>query len=345
MLANCKKLMQMNIQPRTAQHDVKLKQPDVKLKEPMDDVLSVKQPYIISIDCIKPGLYLGNCNAARDLQTLTKYKINHILTIDNCPLPRHIPELKTLVTGYKYICLSDLPSEDLLTHFDETDKFIRLALKNGSILVHCHGGVSRSATVVLAHIMKSDRLTYVEAYNEVKSKRSIIYPNRGFVTQLELYREMGYKIDRNYLKFKVYRLQKAAEKVRNVKILPQDYFDLIKIDPGLTQAQPEPNVYRCKKCRRVVAAESNLITHHDRQVNGRVICRKTFFVEPMAWMSNITNLTEGKLHCPKCNARLGSFSWIMGTQCPCGCNVAPSFYLVPSKVDWTNVVKNVEVTV
>lgn len=318
MLANCKKLMQMNIQ------------------------VDSKQPYI-SIDCIKPGLYLGNLNSATDIKTLTKYKINHILTIDNCPLPRHIPELKSVVT--KYICLSDLPSEDLLSHFEETDKFIRQALKNGSLLVHCHGGVSRSATVVLAYVMKSDRLTYLEAYKQVKGKRSVICPNRGFVMQLELYKEMGYKIDRNHLKFKVFRLQKAADKVRKVKILPQDYFDLIKADPGLTQAQPEPNVYRCKKCRRIVAAESNLIMHHDRQANDRVICQKTFFLEPLSWMNNITNLTEGKLHCPKCKARLGSFSWIMGSQCPCGCNVAPSFYLVPSKVDWTNVVKNVEVTV
>lgn len=345
MLANCKKMMQMNIQPKSKKNvqPRSVEPADVKLpvKQPMSTNI---EPYIISIDYIKPGLYLGNGNAARDLKTLKNYKINHILTIDNCPLHRY-SEFKTVITGYKHIRLSDLPSEDLLSHFDETDEFIRLALKNGSILVHCHGGVSRSASVVLAHIMKSDRLTYVQAYNEVKSKRSVICPNRGFVTQLELYREMGYKIDPNHLKFKVYRLQKAAEMVRNVKILPQDYFDLIKVDPGLTQAQPEPNVYRCKKCRRVVAAESNLITHHDRQVNGRVICRKTFFIEPMAWMNNITNLTEGKLHCPKCNTRLGSFSWVMGTQCPCGCNVAPSFYLVPSKVDWCNVVKNVEVTV
>lgn len=34
------------------------------------------------------------------------------------------------------------------------------------------------------------------------------------------------------------------------------------------------------------------------------------FVEPLAWMAGtVTGVVSGKLHCPKCAARLGSFNW------------------------------------
>lgn len=296
-----------------------------------------------SLDLIEPSLYLGNLTAATDTNVLTQHGITHILTIDTCPLPRRILELKHLTT--KYIQLSDLPKEDLLSHFDDTEAFINEAISKGNVLVHCYFGVSRSATVVIAYIMKKYKLSYYEAFEKVKTRRTIVYPNQGFVSQLKLYKEMSYTVDKNHMKYKIFRLNMAADKVRKVKILPQDYFDLIKPDPGLTQTQPEPNVYRCKKCRRVLASESNLITHKDKASGEGVCCTKTYFLEPLSWMSNITQITQGKLHCPKCNVKIGSFSWVMGCQCPCGCQVAPAFYLIPSKVDWTNVVKNVEVTI
>ncbi|KAF5307783.1 hypothetical protein FQR65_LT06654 [Abscondita terminalis] len=297
----------------------------------------------VSLNLIEPNFILGNLSAATDISTIMKYKISHILTIDTCPLPRQILELKHLTT--KFIQLSDLPKEDLLKYLDETKDFIDDGLKSGVVLVHCYYGVSRSATVVIAYVMQKYQLSYAEAFEMVKNKRSIVFPNQGFVSQLKLYKEMGYKIDKNHMKYKLYRLGMAADKVKQAKILPQDFFDLIKPDPGLIRIQPEPNVYRCKKCRRIVASESNLIIHQDGQSANKVYCNKTYFIEPLSWMNNITQTTQGKLHCPKCGTKLGSFSWIMGCQCPCGCQVAPAFYLTPSKVDWTNVVKNVEVTI
>lgn len=299
----------------------------------------------VNMDMIEPNLYLGNIASATDVNNISKFKITHILTIDTCPLPRHILELKGLTT--KYIQLSDQPREDLLSHLDDTAAFIEKGIENGTVLVHCYIGVSRSATVILAYMMKKYQIALAEAFIRVKKKRNMIDPNPGFVTQLKLYQAMGFKVDKNHLKYKIYRLNIAADKVRKSKILPHDFFDLIKPDPGVTQTQPEPNVYRCKKCRRIVASESNLITHHDRKevITTKSICRKTYFIEPLWWMNNITQKTEGKLHCPKCGVKLGSFSWTMGCQCPCGCQVAPAFYLIPSKVDWTNVVKNVEMTV
>lgn len=291
----------------------------------------------ISISIIGENLYLGGLAAAKNLEVLKKYNITHILTIDICPLPRRVLEQKHLVI--KFIQLSDQPHEDILSHFDEADLFIKEGREKGAVLVHCYFGVSRSATLVIAHIMKKYQLTYYEAFKKVKDKRKIVCPNLGFVSQLKLYKDMGYQINRNNMNYKIHRLTMAAHMVRRVKILPQEFHSLIQPDPNLEQSKPEPKVYRCKKCRRILALESNLLLH---QTNG-VTCKETYFVEPLAWM-DVVQHKEGKLMCPKCNSKLGSFSWVMGCQCPCGVQVAPAFYLTPSKVDFTNVIKNMEIT-
>lgn len=160
--------------------------------------------------------------------------------------------------------------------------------------------------------------------------------------------------------------------------------DLVKPDPGLIQTNPEPHVYRCRKCRRIVANKTNIIPHKaattlnipdlkrvkDEQtgvlvddISDRIKayslsvsdksssdieqlepCRDIIFVEPLAWMEGILRETQGKLHCPKCHTKLGSFSWVMGCHCPCGTQVSPAFYLVPAKVDLCRSVKNIETT-
>lgn len=170
--------------------------------------------------------------------------------------------------------------------------------------------------------------------------------------------------------------------------------DLIKPDPSLQQSNPEPIVYRCKKCRRIIAAKSNVVTHtrinatntqpetkqyaYDpitvdaitvdnsaalieeigQQIRGVSVnsserssegaserCKEIIFVEPIAWMADVCKQTQGKLNCPKCSAKLGSFTWINGCNCPCGKQVSPAFYLVPSKVELSRSVQNVQVTI
>lgn len=219
---------------------------------------------------------------------------------------------------------------------------------------------------------------------------------------------MNYSIDPNCRNYKLFRLKLAAEKVKSAKILPTNFMDLIKPDPGIIQENPEPYVYRCRKCRRIVASKSNLILHrppksstdspYDSPISNRRLkeestqkylnhlagetsdqdaiiditdkvlnaslsdkslsedrdeekdkqpqeslefCNKFYFIEPLAWMKDVINSVEGKLYCPTCKTKLGSFNWIMASKCVCGAQVFPSFYLVPSKIDFSNVVQNI----
>lgn len=62
--------------------------------------------------------------------------------------------------------------------------------------MHCGAGVSRSAAFVIAYLMKMQRLTFHEALNYCRKKRSVVCPNLGFEKQLKLY-ERSLKIKRN----------------------------------------------------------------------------------------------------------------------------------------------------
>ena len=54
------------------------------------------------------------------------------------------------------IPISDMEEEDIGRYFDEARAFIdSAAAGGGAVLVHCHEGKSRSATLVLAYFMKT----------------------------------------------------------------------------------------------------------------------------------------------------------------------------------------------
>lgn len=59
----------------------------------------------------------------------------------------------------------------------------------GSVLIHCQAGISRSATVSIAYIMRYLGKTREDAYRFVKEKRPSISPNFSFVHQLDQYEE------------------------------------------------------------------------------------------------------------------------------------------------------------
>jgi protein-tyrosine phosphatase len=86
---------------------------------------------------------------------------------------------------YRGIIAVDVPTFPIHEFFDETFDYIDKAITNGKVLlVHCQGGVSRSATVVTAYLMRKYKWEVEKTLLFLQEKRPIVYPNYGFVCQL-----------------------------------------------------------------------------------------------------------------------------------------------------------------
>jgi len=88
--------------------------------------------------------------------------------------------------------IADIPDFPIIRIFDECIEFIDTALKTGKILVHCAAGVSRSASVVIAYIMKKNNLSYEDASFMVRQKRPMISPK--FFVQLKLWKNINFDL-------------------------------------------------------------------------------------------------------------------------------------------------------
>ena len=83
------------------------------------------------------------------------------------------------------INIDDLPTARIGVYFDRCADHIRTVRENGGrTLVHCAAGISRSASICIAYLMRHRRMSLREAYHHMKSCRQIIRPNPGFFRQL-----------------------------------------------------------------------------------------------------------------------------------------------------------------
>ena len=62
--------------------------------------------------------------------------------------------------------------------------FIEENIGKTNVLVHCQAGVSRSATIVIAYMMRKYQYSMDVAVDRVKKRRPYIDPNKGFMKQL-----------------------------------------------------------------------------------------------------------------------------------------------------------------
>ena len=135
------------------------------------------------------GVYLGNINSAYDIEKLKELGITHIISVLAgfiAPYPEE----------FKYLQLNalDTVNTKLSDEFENTNEFINDAFENkGKILIHCMAGRSRSATILIAFIIKNFGFTTEKALESLILKRPIVEPNKYFIEQLENYYDKLYK--------------------------------------------------------------------------------------------------------------------------------------------------------
>ena len=122
------------------------------------------------------GLYIGDIFAAKDEELLKKHKISAVLTV----APTDLKYVNSFVKNHLVINAQDEVTYKMRPHFENCFKFITENRKYTNVLVHCLAGISRSATIVIAYLMKRRKLTLNQAYNKVKRHREEVNPNTGF---------------------------------------------------------------------------------------------------------------------------------------------------------------------
>lgn len=125
-------------------------------------------------------LYLSSYGPSCDQEIMHSLGITHILNLSNIPNSEIFPFIT-----YKALAIQDDPSVDIMTTVSESFEFIEVAVQgNGIVLVHCQAGISRSASIVIAYLMKKFNMNMHEGFSYVKAKRPCVAPNPGFIQQL-----------------------------------------------------------------------------------------------------------------------------------------------------------------
>ena len=286
---------------------------------------------------ILSGLYLSDYETASDPRWITANHVTHILSVDAKPLPLDTYE----GLQYKYVYALDMNSTYLLQHFNECITFIQSAREQGgTVLVHCTYGQSRSATVVLAYVMKALAMTCEDAMTLVMKLKPDIKPNPSFQKQLELFESTEY-LSILTDEYKMFRLKSLSERIQGANFNRELLQDTSLLDdPDVDDGSEVESVYKCRKCRRLLFTGKSVLPHDDHMVllkEGReATCTHSIFIAPMRWMESMILSGEGKVNCPKCVAKLGSFKW-SGSKCACGRWITPSFHFHPGKVDRTKI--------
>ncbi|CAI7809091.1 unnamed protein product [Closterium sp. NIES-54] len=217
--------------------------------------------------------------------------------------------------------LLDMDDADLLAVLPSCLAFVEESVSCGEkVLVHCHAGVSRSAAVVTAHLMKLHRSTAEDALRLLQSKHPLACPNTGFLHQLRIFHSMKWAVDPHHSEYSRFKLRLMARRITGSlhQGVPFEAGDGaasngdassgdVQLRAGMGQegevgtagagapaagaaaaagaeggaggaggageagaaaaagaskeAARAPEVYRCRKCRQVVAAAGNVLPH------------------------------------------------------------------------------------
>ena len=144
------------------------------------------------MDKISEKVYLGNMLSALDEDNLIQNNIKSVLSCNGCFDLKY----KDTSIKQKIYDINDGDNTNIIKYFKEAIKFMD---ESDKVLVHCLGGISRSATLVIAYFMWKNKMSFEEGFDHVLEHR-IVSPNPGFRKQLMIFenklKESNYDLDK-----------------------------------------------------------------------------------------------------------------------------------------------------
>ncbi len=132
-------------------------------------------------------LYLGARPNAERVQELKGAGVTHVVS---CLMEDDRSEMAFLQQDFDHLFLGvhDGMDQDIGGTFSQFFEFAAAATASdpkAKLFVHCEVGVSRSATLAIAWLMKTEGMSFFDALCRVRSKRFQVLPNIGFASQLQ----------------------------------------------------------------------------------------------------------------------------------------------------------------
>ena len=126
---------------------------------------------------IVPGLWVGDQHAAQDPYFFSKYQIKAVVNVTK-DIPNAFAKHGVI---YLRIPVDDsLKREDInkmTMYLPKAMEFLRQQhlIRGKNVLVHCHAGIQRSATVTVAYLHAFYKKTIPEAIHQVISRRPVAF--------------------------------------------------------------------------------------------------------------------------------------------------------------------------
>ena len=117
------------------------------------------------------NLYLGNYKSSLDDEFLKENNIKYVI---NCT--PNLPFHNSILDNNRYrLSMLDIPDSENIklmnNKIDDVVNFIEKNINNGGILVHCNWGFMRSATILVAYLIKKFRINKDDAINYIRDIR------------------------------------------------------------------------------------------------------------------------------------------------------------------------------
>jgi protein-tyrosine phosphatase len=138
---------------------------------------------------IADRLYLGNGDGAKNRADLDLLQVKAIVNV-TCRgggyVANHFESKTDSSIVYLRVPWIDDPEQDVRPGLELAYKFMvaHMDEQKHAVFVHCAAGVSRSATVVVYYLMRSQRIPLLDAFRLARRGRRCVEPNAGFLKQL-----------------------------------------------------------------------------------------------------------------------------------------------------------------